>query len=130
MKLHHLIATGIVAIAAAGAGYYSYSRFLYPPLVSTSYASVAPVSEAVYGTGTVEPERWAKVVPLQRRRLVERCRCEGQVVRAGQVLGRQDDAEERSALDQMEINRAQLERDLVRSEKDRDKNDATRTEYE
>jgi len=30
----------------------------------------------------------------------------------------------------MEINRGQLERDLARAEKDRDKNDATRTEYE
>ena len=130
MKLPYLIATGVLAIAAAGAGYYSYSRYLFPPLVTTSYASLAPVSEAVYGTGTVEPERWAKVVPLQRRRLVELCRCEGQVVRAGQVLGRQDDAEERSALDQMEINRGQLERDLARAEKDRDKSDAARTEYE
>ena len=53
MKLGHLIATGVLAIAGAGAGYYAYSNFLYPPLVTTSYASVAPVSEAVYGTGTV-----------------------------------------------------------------------------
>ena len=98
--------------------------------MTTGIASLAPVSEAVYGTGIVEPERWAKVVPLQRRRLVELCKCEGQVVRAGQVLGRQDDAEERSALDQMEINRGQLERDLARAEKDRDKNDAARIEYE
>jgi RND family efflux transporter MFP subunit len=130
MKLHHLVATGILAIAAVGTGYYAYSRFLHPPLVTTGIASLAPVSEAVYGTGIVEPERWAKVVPLQRRRLVELCKCEGQVVKAGQVLGRQDDAEERSALDQMEINRGQLERDLARAEKDRDKNDAARTEYE
>ena len=130
MKMQHLIATGILAIAATGAGYYAYSNLLHPPLVSTSIASLAPVSEAVYGTGTVEPERWAKVVPLQRRRLVELCKCEGQVVKAGQILGRQDDAEERSALEQMEINRGQLERDLTRAEKDRDKNDATRTEYE
>lgn len=130
MKLKYLLATGILAIAAAGAGYYSYSRFLHPPLVTTSIANLAPVSEAVYGTGTVEPERWAKVVPLQRRRLVELCRCEGQVVKSGQILGRQDDAEERSALEQMEINRGQLERDLSRAEKDRDKNDASRTEYE
>ena len=130
MKFRSLIATGIVAVAAAGAGYYGYSRFLQSVLVTTSVASVAPVSEAVYGTGTVEPERWAKVVPLQRRRLVELCRCEGQQVKAGQVLGKQDDAEERSALEQMEINRGQLERDLARAEKDRDKNDATRTEYE
>jgi RND family efflux transporter MFP subunit len=130
MKLQHLVATGILAIAAAGAGYYGYSTLLHPPLVTASIANVAPVSEAVYGTGTVEPERWAKVVPLQRRRLVELCRCEGQVVKSGQILGRQDDAEERSALEQMEINRGQLERDLARAEKDRDKNDAARTEYE
>jgi RND family efflux transporter MFP subunit len=130
MKLQHLVATGILAIATAGAGYYGYSHLLHPPLVTTSFASLAAVSEAVYGTGTVEPERWAKVVPLQRRRLVELCRCEGQVVKSGQILGRQDDAEERSALEQMDINRGQLERDLARAEKDRDKNDATRTEYE
>lgn len=130
MKLQHLVATGILAIATAGAGYYAYSNLLHPPLVTTSFASLAAVSEAVYGTGTVEPERWAKVVPLQRRRLVDLCRCEGQVVKAGQILGRQDDAEERSALEQMDINRGQLERDLARAEKDRDKNDATRTEYE
>jgi RND family efflux transporter MFP subunit len=130
MKLQHLVATGILAIATAGAGYYGYSHLLHPPSVTTGIASLAAVSEAVYGTGTVEPERWAKVVPLQRRRLVDLCRCEGQVVKAGQILGRQDDAEERSALEQMEINRGQLERDLTRAEKDRDKNDATRTEYE
>ncbi len=125
-----LIAAGILAIASAAAGYYGYSRFLHPSLVTTSVVNLAPVSEAVYGTGTVEPERWAKVVPLQRRRLVELCRCEGQVVKVGQILGRQDDAEERSALDQMEINRGQFERDLARAEKDRDKSDAARTEYE
>ena len=130
MKLQHLVATGILAIALTGSGYYAYAHFLHPPLVTTSIATLAPVSEAVYGTGTVEPERWAKVVPLQRRRLVELCRCEGQMVRAGQILGRQDDAEERSALQQYEINQSQLERDLTRSEKDRDKNDAARTEYE
>jgi hypothetical protein len=91
MKLpQHLVAIGILAIVLAGSGYYAYAHFLHPPLVTTSIANVAPVSEAVYGTGTVEPERWAKVVPLQRRRLVELCRCEGQAVKAGQILGRQD----------------------------------------
>jgi RND family efflux transporter MFP subunit len=130
MKLQHLVATGILAIATAGAGYYGYSHLLHPPSVTTGIASLAAVSEAVYGTGTVEPERWAKVVPLQRRRLVDLCRCEGQVVKAGQILGRQDDAEERSALQQYEINQGQFERDLARTEKDRDKNDAARIEYE
>src|SRR4029079_9642523 len=119
MKLQHLVATGILAIAAAGAGYYAYSNLLRPPLVTTSFASLAPVSEAVYGTGTVEPERWAKVVPLQRRRLIEICRCEGTSVLAGQILAKQDDAEERNQLQEMEINHEQLDRNLKRARDDK-----------
>jgi RND family efflux transporter MFP subunit len=120
----------VLAIAAVGGAYLMYPDFFQPPTVTTAVAIRAPVSEAIYGTGTVEPERWAKVVPLQRRRLVELCRCEGQAVKAGQVLGRQDDAEERSALHQLEINNEQLERDLNRALRDRDKSEAAKTEYE
>src|SRR6202158_3599951 len=120
-----------VLAAATGAGaYFMYPDLFQPPTVTTAVAIRAPVSEAIYGTGTVEPERWAKVVPIQRRRLVNLCRCEGQAVKVGQILGRQDDAEEVSALHELEINNEQLQRDLTRSEKDRDKNDAARTEYE
>jgi len=46
MKLQHLVATGILAIATAGAGYYGYSHLLHPPLVTTSFASLAAVSES------------------------------------------------------------------------------------
>src|SRR5216684_7902917 len=120
----------VLAIAAVAGAYFMYPDFFQPPTVTTVVAIRAPVSEAIYGTGTVEPERWAKVVPIQRRRLVELCRCEGQAVKAGQVLGRQDDAEERSALHQLEINNEQLERDLNRALRDRDKNEAAKTEYE
>src|SRR5947208_638743 len=120
----------VLAIAAVAGAYLIYPDFFPPPTVTTAVAIRAPVSEAIYGTGTVEPERWAKVVPVQRRRLVELCRCEGQAVKAGQVLGRQDDAEERSALNQLEINNEQLERDLNRALRDRDKSEATKTEYE
>jgi RND family efflux transporter MFP subunit len=119
-----------IAVVAVGGAYLKYPDFFRAPTVTTAAAIVAPVSEAIYGTGTVEPERWAKVVPIQRRRLVELCRCEGQTVRAGQVLGRQDDAEEVSALHELQINNDQLERDLNRAEKDRDKSDAAKTEYE
>src|SRR5450432_3983504 len=113
-----------IAAAALGGIYLKYPDYLRPPTVSTATAMLAPVSEAIYGTGTVEPERWAKVVPLQRRRLVELCRCEGQSVKAGQVLGRQDDAEEVGALHELQINYEQLVRDRDRAEPDRDKNDA------
>jgi RND family efflux transporter MFP subunit len=44
-------------------------------------------------------------------------------VKTGQVLGQQDDAEERSELRELEITNAQLQRDLDRAQKDRDKAD-------
>src|SRR5437868_11641604 len=113
----------VLAIAAVAGAYLIYPDFFHPPTVTTAVAIRAPVSEAIYGTGTVEPQRWAKVVPLQRRRLVELCSCEGQNVKAGQVLGRQDDAEERSALHELEVSNQQAQRDLDRAEKDRGKND-------
>jgi RND family efflux transporter MFP subunit len=118
---------GIVAAAAALVGYSYYSR---PPAVKTSQAMVAPVSEVVYGTGIVEPVRWAKVVPLQRKRVVELCRCEGQSVSVGQVLGRQDDAEERAMLRELEIRRDQLERNLERAQTDRKNDKISSADYE
>src|ERR1700744_676274 len=120
----------ILAIATAAGGYYAYNNYLNVQTVTTSVATLAPVSEAIYGTGTVEPARWAKVVPLQRRRLVDLCTCEGQTVKAGQVLGRQDDAEERSAMNELQISYQQAQRDLERAEKDRTKSDAQQKEYE
>jgi RND family efflux transporter MFP subunit len=120
----------VLAAAAVGGTYLLHPDIFRPPTVTTATSVLAPVSEAIYGTGTVEPQRWAKVVPLQRRRLVELCRCEGQAVRVGQILGRQDDAEEVSALHELEINNDQLQRDRDRAERDRDKNDAAKTEYE
>jgi len=120
----------VVLLIAAGGGYYGYTNYVRVQTVTARIVSRAPVSEAIYGTGTVEPQRWAKVVPLQRRRLVELCSCEGQNVKAGQVLGRQDDAEERSALHELEVSNQQAQRDLDRAEKDRGKNDAAQTEYE
>src|SRR5471030_3379314 len=119
-----------LAVVTVGGAYLKYPDYFQPPTVTTGVAVLGPVSEAVYGTGTVEPERWAKVVPLQRRRLVELCRCEGQSVKAGQVLGRQDDGEEVSALKELQINYDQLVRDRDRAEPDRDKNDAAKSAYE
>ena len=62
----------ILLIAAllpfAGGAWYAYANFWRTQPVTTAIAVQAPVSEAIFGTGTVEPERWAKVVPLQRRR--------------------------------------------------------------
>jgi RND family efflux transporter MFP subunit len=130
MAVLRILGILLAATAALGGGYFIYTRYLHVQTVTTSLATQAPVSEAIYGTGTVEPERWAKVVPLERRRLIELCSCEGQYVKAGQILGRQDDAEERSALHELEVNNEQLQRDLNRAEQDRSKGDAQQREYE
>lgn len=117
-----------LALALGAAGYLYY--FAPPPLVKVSTAALAPVSEVIYASGTVEPVQWAKVVPFQRRRVVELCRCEGQTVTKGQILGRQDDTEERGLLKEMQIRHEQLLRDLDRAARDRDKGTITKAEYE
>jgi RND family efflux transporter MFP subunit len=130
MKLLRFLIIAILLIAAGGGGYFAWTHFIHVETVTTAIATQAPVSEAIYGTGTVEPARWAKVVPLQRRRLVDLCLCEGQQVKAGQSLGRMDDAEERSALNELQISYQQAQRDLDRAEKDRSKSDVAQKEYE
>jgi RND family efflux transporter MFP subunit len=110
-------AAAVVVLLTVGTGAFFYLRKPEPVRVAT--ASLAPVAEIVYATGTVEPIEWAKVVPLQRRKIVELCRCEGQSVAKGQVLGRQDDAEEQALLSELEVREKQLVRDRDRAEKDK-----------
>jgi RND family efflux transporter MFP subunit len=116
----------VLGAAAGAAGHY----FFQPPVVTVSLATYAPVSEVVYGSGTVEPVRWAKVIPFTRRRIVELCRCEGQTVRQGQVLARQDDAEEQASLSELTARHDQLDRDLDRSDKDLTKGSVTKQQNE
>ncbi len=110
----------LVAVTAllclGGGGYYFY--YGRAPLVKVGTATLAPVSEFVYGNGTVEPVQWAKVVPVQRRRLVQVCHCEGSTVKQNQVLGQQDDAEEKAQLKELEAAHQQNQRDLDRAIKD------------
>jgi RND family efflux transporter MFP subunit len=123
------IVVAVILAAAAGAAIY-FAYFRYAPVVKVTAAIVAPVSETVYGSGTVEPMQWAKVVPLERRRLVKLCRCEGQTVKKDQVLGQQDDAEERSQLDELTVRHDQLVRDLQRADDDHKHNKISDAEYE
>ncbi len=68
----------------------------------------------VYATGNVEPVNWAKVAALQRKRIVEICRCEGQPVRKGDILVRLDDDEERAVLTELEARLARYRDDAER----------------
>lgn len=113
--LRAIVAVTLVLGVGGGVYYFYYGR---PPLVKVGTATLAPVSEFVYGSGTVEPVQWAKVVPVQRKRLTDLCHCEGSMVKQGQVLGRQDDAEETAQLKEMEAAHQQFIRDLDRANKD------------
>lgn len=127
-KILRIVLVVVVALCLAAGVYYFY--FGRPKHVTVASARLAPVSEIVYATGTVEPIQWAKVVPLQRKRIIELCRCEGQEVTKGQILGRQDDTEERAVLKELEIRHQQLQRDLDRAEKDRKNDKITKAELE
>lgn len=105
------LALGLAALAAAAALWWWFGRGEPVTLVTVTRGTAA---EVVYATGTVEPVRWAKVVPLQRKRLVEMCQCEGKAVKAGEVLARQDSAEEEALLAELLARRALLEKDFQR----------------
>jgi len=107
-----LVILGALAAATFGIGYWA---FFMPPHVSTIYPSRGSAAEVVYATGTVEPQYWAKIMPLQKRRLISICNCEGKAVRAGDELARQDDSQEQAALTELLVRRDQMVRDLDRA---------------
>jgi RND family efflux transporter MFP subunit len=84
----------------------------------------------VYATGNVEPLLWAKVAALQRKRIVEICRCEGREVKAGDVLARLDDDEERSVLSELEARLQRYREDAARLKGLYERNVTARTTYE
>ncbi len=97
-------------LAAGGGGWWWYTRPAAVTVVTPSRGSAADV---VYATGVVEPRRWAKVTSIVRERIVDMCRCEGDSVKAGDVLGKLDDSGARATLAELEARAefAQAERE-------------------
>jgi RND family efflux transporter MFP subunit len=112
MRLRSVLIFLLAGLVAAGLAW----RFWFAPL---EVAVVRPVkgtaAEVVYATGTVEPEKWAKVIALSRKRITKLCDCEGRPVKAGDMLGQLDDVEERATLRELEARRARLESDVERT---------------
>lgn len=112
MRLRRLLLLGLAALVAAILIW----RLAFAPLeVATVTPQRGTAAEVVYATGTVEPEKWAKVVALSRKRITQLCDCEGKPVKAGDKLGQLDDVEERSTLRELEARRARLESDAERT---------------
>lgn len=88
----------ILAAALGAAAWWYYGQ---PAAVTVVQAKRGNAAEIVYATGSVEPETWTRVTPLVRGRIVERCRCEGKAVKAGEVLARLDDKEGQATLNDL-----------------------------
>ena len=102
---------GILVAFALAAAWWSFGR---GQQVNVLLAQTGDAAQVVYATGTVEPVHWAKITAPQRKRIVELCKCEGEPVRAGDVLARLDDGEERAVLRELKARLARLRADVER----------------
>ena len=89
----------IILVFSALAGLAAW--WLRAPLIAAARLTRGTAAEIVYATGAVEPETWSRSTPLVRGRIVERCRCEGKPVKAGDVLARLDDKEALATLNDL-----------------------------
>ena len=115
-----------IAVIAAAAIWYGLSR----PKVETALVTIGDAAQVVYATGIVEPVIWSKVASLQRKRIVDICRCEGQPVKKGDVLARLDDIEERATLNELTARRDRLKEDVERTRGLVERNVTSRVTYD
>lgn len=115
------------SLILASAAWWLFGRGIEVKVVAPTRGDAA---EVVYATGNVEPVLWAKVAALQRKRIVDICRCEGRAVKAGEVLVRLDDEEERSMLSELEARLQRYRLDAARLKGLVERNITARTTYE
>lgn len=101
----------VVLAAAIGLGAW---WLLRPIEVAVVLPERGTAAEIVYGTGAVEPVRWAKVTSLMRERIVEICDCEGRTVAKGDVLARLDDREQQAQLRDLKAREEFARREFAR----------------
>jgi RND family efflux transporter MFP subunit len=106
-------ATAVALITAIAAGL-AWWRLGRAPEVTFVAPFRGTAVEIVYGTGAVEPERWAKVASLIRNRIVELCYCEGKTVAKGDVLARLDDREVKAQLQELRAREDFAKREMAR----------------
>ena len=126
--LPRALALLLVAAVLAGAAWWWVDGRL--PTVQTVLTKRGTAAAVVYATGAVEPVYWAKVVSLNRKRIVDICRCEGQAVKKGDVLVRLDDTEEQAVLRELTARRDRLQEDVDRLKSLLDRRIISQTTYD
>jgi RND family efflux transporter MFP subunit len=104
----------VLLLGSAAGAFVFWQAGGFAPEVKLIEARRGDAAEVVYATGIVEPARWAKVVTLTRKRIVDVCYCEGKPVKAGDVLVRLDDSQEQALLSELEARRKRLQSDVER----------------
>jgi len=101
----------LILVVVAALGWWRFGR---GPQVTAVHPTRGTAVEIVYGTGAVEPLRWAKVASVIRDRIVFLCNCEGKTVKQGDVLARLDDRDVRAQLAELkareDFSRREMER--------------------
>src|SRR5215471_15826638 len=92
-----LIGALALMTVVAGASWW----YLRGPAITVAHVTRGVAAEIVYATGSVEPETWSRLTPLVRGRIIERCRCEGKMVKQGERLARLDDTEAQATLNDL-----------------------------
>lgn len=96
----YLIWAGVAALIAAGLwAFFALGR---SQTVTAAKVSRGPAVEAIYATGVVEPEIWAKVSPTLSGRLVEILARDGKPVKKGDILARLDDREAKAKIAELD----------------------------
>jgi len=111
LRLQPGLLLALVIVAAAVGAYWYFGRGT-PVTAAAVYRGTA--AEIIYATGAVEPVTWAKVTPMLKGRLIERCRCEGKEVKKGNVLARLDDKEAQATLNELKAREAFAQREVER----------------
>lgn len=105
----------ILLAVAAGSGWWAWR--LSAPQVELAAVKRGPAVEAIYATGTVEAERWARIAPVVAGRIAEIYAFEGDSVKAGQPLARLDDREAGARVAELEAKAAYWRDEVERSAK-------------
>ena len=122
------IVIGLLLLGAAAAA--AWFGFLRVPELVVVKPTRGPAVEAVYATGAVEPQYWAKVATTQLGRIAAIPVKEGDKVKVGDVLMRLDDREAKAKLAEAEAQERWQAEELERVSKLAETNIASRQQYQ
>lgn len=113
-KPTRIIPLMLIAAILAGGTIFALTRNSVRSVILVSLEQGLAV-EAIYATGTVEPENWAKIGAVTTGRIAEMLVREGDAVTLGQQLARLDDREARAKVTELEARAAYWREELNRA---------------